>query len=153
MRRQEREIKDRAAIDALIREGRICRLGLCDGDEPYVVPLCYGYDGTSFYFHAAQSGRKLEILRRNPKVCVEIDVVRRTVEAEQACDWGLRYQSVIAQGVATILEDPAEKKHGLAVLMAQFAPGKTFVFPDAAVAATAVIRVRIDRISGKQRLD
>jgi nitroimidazol reductase NimA-like FMN-containing flavoprotein (pyridoxamine 5'-phosphate oxidase superfamily) len=44
MRRTEKEI-GRAEIDAIIRRSQVCRLGLSDQGEPYVVPLCFGYDG------------------------------------------------------------------------------------------------------------
>jgi nitroimidazol reductase NimA-like FMN-containing flavoprotein (pyridoxamine 5'-phosphate oxidase superfamily) len=68
MRRSEREIKDRAVIDAIIRQCLVCRLGLSDGEEPYIVPLCFGYDGEALYVHSASDGRKIDILRKNSRV-------------------------------------------------------------------------------------
>lgn len=115
MRRTEKEIQDRAEIDAIIRGCQVCRLGLADGTEPYVVPLCFGYDGNALYFHCTQQGRKLEILRRNPRVCFELDVVEGMVEAEPACGWSIRYRSVI--GVGEIMEDPTAKQRALALNM------------------------------------
>ena len=41
------------------RSCQVCRLGLCDGGEPYVVPLCFGYDGEALYFHAAPDESEL----------------------------------------------------------------------------------------------
>jgi len=152
MRRSEREIKDRSEIDAIIRSCQVCRLGLCDGREPYVVPLCFGYDGQTLYLHAATEGRKLNILRENNRVCFEFDIVKRMVEAEDACSWGLRYQSVIGFGTAEVVEEPEEKRRELSLLMAQYSD-REFSFPDQAVQRTCVIRVTIGRITGKQSVD
>jgi len=73
MRRTEKEIENRAEIDSIIRRNQVCRVGLSEQGSPYVVPLCFGYDGESLYFHCAREGRKLDILRQNDKVCLETD--------------------------------------------------------------------------------
>jgi uncharacterized protein len=149
MRRDEREIKDRAAIDAVIRRSQVCRLGLADGREPYVVPLCFGYDGRALYLHAAREGRKLEILRRNDRVCFEFDIFEGIVEAEAACHWGVRYQSVIGTGTARMIEDLQGKREALALIMAQYST-RTFAFPGEMVEKTAVVEVEIETLTGKQ---
>ena len=77
MRRKDREITHIHAILDLVSECRVCRLAMTDGGVPYIVPLNYGYeyaDGAlTFYFHSAKEGRKLEILKKNPMVCLELD--------------------------------------------------------------------------------
>jgi len=148
MRRGEREITARAEIDAIIRESRVCRLGLADGGRPYVVPLCFGYDGKALYFHCAREGRKLDILRSNDQVCFEFDVVERFVEAEQGCGWSLRYRSVIGFGTASVIDDPAERLAALDHLMAQYSE-RRFTFSPESVARTAVVKVEIRSVSGK----
>jgi len=150
MRKSQREITDRAEIDAIIRRSQVCRLGLTDGHEPYVVPLCFGYDGEALYFHCAREGRKLDILRRNNRVCFEFDIVEGIIKNTQACGWGMRYRSVIGVGTAHLVEKNDEKIKGLAVIMNQYADGR-FIFPDDAVSRTAVIKVIIESVSGKQR--
>ncbi len=149
MRRTEREIRDRAVIDDIIRRCPVCRLGLVDGVEPYIVPLSFGYDGQAFYFHCAPQGRKLELIRRQPRVCFELDIMEGLNRAEQACHWGVRYQSVMGTGTACIVEDAEGKRQALAAVMAHYAEA-AFSFPDAAVARTAAIRVTIETITGKQ---
>ena len=73
MRRKDKEVVDRERIDEIIRGAQVCRLAMIDGDEPYLVPLSFGYDGRAIYFHSAVEGRKVEALRRNARVCFEID--------------------------------------------------------------------------------
>ena len=150
MRKTEREIKSRAEIDAVIRQSRVCRLGMIDGPDPYIVPLCFGYDGQTLCFHCAREGRKLEILRRNPRVCFEFDILEKMIEAPAACDWGLRYRSVMGTGLATVVEELAEKRKALALIMAQYAGDRSFTFPEEVAKRTAVFQVKIATISGKQ---
>ena len=150
MRRKDREITDRAEIDDIIRRCRVCRVGMIDDGEPYVIPMSFGYDCQCFYLHSAPEGRKLEILRKNSRVCVELDILNEVVTSDQACEWGMAYESVMAMGEAEILEDAEEKKRGLACVMAQYTEGD-WAFPDDAVSRTVVIRVCIDSISGKAR--
>lgn len=149
MRKSQREIKARAEIDAVIRRSQVCRLGLTDGHEPYVVPLCFGYDGEALYFHCAREGRKLDILRRSNRVCFEFDIVEGIAENAQACRWGIRYRSVIGVGTARLVEKTGEKLRALAIIMKQYSE-ETFTFPDDIVTHTTVIKVTIESISGKR---
>jgi uncharacterized protein len=148
MRKREREIEDRATIDALIWNSPVGRLGLTDRSEPYVVPLCFGYDGQALYFHCAPEGRKIELLRRNPQVCFEFDRMEGVVESDQACGFGMRFQSVIGLGTASFLEEAEEKRQALAVLMKQFSP-KAFTFPDDILLRTTVVKIEILSLSAK----
>jgi len=149
LRRSKDEIKERAEIDAIIRKSRVCRLGLCDGEEPYIVPLCFGYDGKALYFHSATEGRKIDVIRKNNRVCVEFDIPGEMKESEQGCVWGITYRSVIGFGAAEIVDDGEAKREALAILMAQYSD-KNYTFPDDLVTKTAVIKVIIARITGKQ---
>jgi uncharacterized protein len=149
MRRSEREIKDRDAIDAIIRQCLVCRLGLVDGVEPYIVPLCFGYDGEALYFHSASAGRKIDILRKNSRVCFEFDIPDGMREAEEGCRWGIKYRSVIGFGTVEPVDDREDKKKALAIIMAQYS-GKQYTFPEDIVAKTVVIKIAIDRMTGKQ---
>lgn len=149
MRRHEKEITDPKEMEAVIRESRICRLGLSDGLEPYIVPVNFGYRNRRVYIHGAPKGRKIDLIRKNPRVCVEFDIDDGIIEGNSGCNWSMAFRSVIATGRAVILEDKAEKRQGLAVIMAQYSDG-AFSFPDKAIAGTAVIRIDIDAMTGKR---
>lgn len=149
MRRSEREITDRAAIEAIIRNSMVCRLAMVDAGQPYVVPMSFGYENGSLYFHSALKGRKIDALNSNNRVCFEFDASVEIVKGEEACDWGMRYKSVIGFGEAIFLEDMEEKRAALAVIMRQYSGG-SFLFSDARVNRTAIIKVIIERMAGKQ---
>ena len=95
MRKKENEITERSEIDEVINKCEICRLGLSDENKPYVVPMNFGYKNNRLYFHCAKEGRKLDIIRKNPEVCFEFDLVPEILKAEKACNWGIKYKSVI----------------------------------------------------------
>lgn len=149
MRRGDKEIRDRGLIDSIIHRSQVCRLGLSDQGQPYVVPLCFGYDGKALYFHCAKEGRKLDILRQNDRVCFEFDIVEGMVEGDEACRWGIRYQSVIGFGRAQEIKDLAAKETALTYIMAHYSE-RTFSFPSDMVERVAVIKVEIESLTGKQ---
>ncbi len=155
MRRKDREITDREQILEILENAKVLRLGLFDDEYPYVVPLHYGFafrDGKlAFYAHGAQEGLKLDLIRRNPKVCVELDLGATLVPAgESACRYGASYASIIARGTAVVLEDREEKRRGLELLMKN-QTGRDFEFDDRAVASVAVVRIDATSYSAKAR--
>lgn len=149
MRRKDKAMRDAADIRSVLEKARVCRLGMVDGDKPYVVPLCFGYDGDTLYFHGALKGRKIDILQKNPNVCFEFDAIAETITAEDPCGWSMQYRSVVGFGQAALVEDPAGKREALKIIMAQYTEG-AFTFPANKVDATIVIRVTIDSMTGKQ---
>ncbi len=149
MRRKDRQTSDEAGIESIIAQSRVCRLAMIDGDRPYIVPLCFGYRDGFLFFHGASRGKKIDLLRKNPNVCFEFDLLDGTVEAEKACDWSMKYRSVIGFGRAVFIEDPEEKRRALFVIMQQYSD-RIFRFPDSILKATAVFKVRIETMTGKE---
>ena len=109
MRRADKEIKDRSEIEAVLREAKVCRIAMCRGDEPYVVPVVFGYEEGAIYFHSATEGKKLDMLKANPRVCFEVDVDVEVVVGKVPCASGVKYRSVIGWGRAEFIEDEEEK--------------------------------------------
>jgi len=149
MRRKDLKITSPAEVDAIIKQSNVCRLGLCDGDTPYVVPLNFGYEDGKFYFHSAAAGRKVDLLKANPKVCLEFDMELGLIKHEKACNWGFRYRSVIVTGRATVLDTLEEKVQALNVIMKNYSD-KDYTFPAKVVGNTFVFVVDAQEISGKQ---
>lgn len=149
MRRKDKAISDASGIDAIIEKAAVCRLGMLDGDKPYIVPLSFGYRDKTVYFHGALKGHKIDLIKKNPNVCVEFDIAVETVSDDNACDWSMKFQSVIGSGKAALVDEVEEKRHALGVIMVHYS-NKAFVFPEHMVQATAVIKVEIERLTGKQ---
>jgi len=149
MRRKDKEIKDKAEIERIIQKALVCRVALSDGDSPYVFPVCFGFKDGTIYFHSAQEGKKIEILRKNNKVCFELDIDTELVEGEGGCDWGIRYSSVIGFGTASFIKDIEEKKKALHVLLEHYSD-KAYEFPEPSLNQVAVIKIRVESMTGKK---
>ncbi len=98
MRRSDREINDVAILEEIITGSSVCRMGLCDEGRPYVVPMNFGYRDGKIYMHSALEGRKLDIIRKNPDVCLVFETDLEMVHAAEACSFSMKYRSVIARG-------------------------------------------------------
>jgi uncharacterized protein len=151
MRREEREIKDQAGILAIMTEALVCRLGFSDEGTPYVVPMNFGLGENCIYLHCAREGRKLDIIRKNAKVCFEMDLLREIRQSPAACGWGARFESVIGFGRAVLVEDPSEKKGALDRIMDHYGARPPFPYADDILAKTKVIRIDIESVAGKRR--
>ena len=143
-----KNITDTATIESIIRSASVCRIGLCDEGQPYVVPVCFGYQDGTLYFHSAPRGRKLDILRKNPAVCCEFDVDREIIPATDPCAWSVKYRSVIAFGRASIVEDPQEKARALDAIVTHYG-GEPSPYPEATLSRTAVVKVNVESVNGK----
>jgi len=149
MRRKDREITGRNEIDAIIRSEKLMHIALVDGDRPFLVPVFYAFDGSALYFHSAQSGSKIEIIKRNNNVCFEISVDNDFIESEEACDFEAKHRTVIGFGKAFFIEEEAEKIKALDMIVGHFTV-KKFEYPKANLDRTAVIRIDIESIKGKK---
>jgi len=149
VQRADKQIAGQDQIEGFIKQAKVCRLGLSDNGQPYVVPLHFGYDPPFLYFHGADKGRKLDILAANNRVCVEFDELEKINKHQSACNWSASYTSIIGEGTARILVDPEEKIKGLSCIMAQYS-SRTFEFEARDLAETAVIEVRILGMTAKR---
>ena len=152
--RREREVTDIAEILGILDRAKIVHVGMIDGERPYVVPMNYGYtmtdDKLTLYMHGATVGRKLDILRVNPKVFIEIDTDIVPFEGRYACEYGVCYSSVMGEGVAEVVEDIEGKKEALTVLM-KTQTGKDFEFSDKMVGGVTAIRITVSDFTAKRR--
>ena len=154
MTRRERQITDETQIMDILDKGKVLHLGLAVDNEPYVVPMNYGYikeDGKLvIYLHSAVRGKKLDMIRTNPKVFFEIDCDLIPFESELPCQYGMSYSSVMGRGTARIVENVEEKKQAMSILM-KTQTGKEFTFEDRLVSIVAVIRIDVDAYTAKHR--
>ena len=148
MKRKDKEVTGAKDIEDIIRRANICRLALCEGDRPYIVPLCFGYEDGKLYFHSASQGRKLELLENNRNVCFEMDIDQELVPGETSCKWGLRYRSVVGFGRASFVRDPESKREALGIIMKNYSEGG-LDFSESNVAETTIIKIDVEDMTGK----
>ena len=154
MTKRERQVTDENQIRHILDAAKVLRLGLAVDNEPYVVPMNYGYTLENgklvLYLHSAVQGKKLDMMRENPRVFFELDCDLAPFEGEKPCQYGLSYSSVMARGEASIVEDVEEKMNALTILM-KTQTGKDFSFNEKLVGMVAVIRVEVSEYTAKHR--
>lgn len=153
MRRKDREITDLAVIHEILSKSEICRIALLDGNIPYIVPLNYGFLDNALYFHAASTGKKIDLIRKNNRVCFEIEYAAEIVRNEQSCNWTTRYRSVIGTGTMQILTDDIQKKNGLDIIMAHYGKKENNQYQESNISRMVILKLNIDQVSGKQSGD
>ena len=153
MRRKDREVTDLNTIIGIIDECEIIRLGLSDGDFPYIVPVNFAYtvsgDEISFYIHGAMAGRKYEMLMKNPYCSFEMDIPLGIDLMEKQKDVTMRYRSVMGKCRAEFLDGEARQKAIDGIIMARHEETKHFEYNKEAVKRTAVIKLTVIELSAK----
>ena len=146
MRLHKREICSREKIDEFIMECSVTRLGIISRGEPYVVPLNFVYTDGVVYFHSAFEGRKVEAIKADSRVCLEFDAMHG-VSAEKQTAY---YTSVIAWGTAVVVSDFDKVKEILEMICLKYLSSSPPI-TDKMAAATNIISIRIDSVTGKER--
>ena len=153
MRRKDREITDRNAIISIIDECEVIRLGLADGDFPYIVPLNFGYTATddeiAFYIHGAKAGRKYEMLMKSPLCSFEMDVPLGLECIPEEGDATMRYKSVMGKCKVTALEGDEKQRIIDELIMGRSEITRDFNYNKETVARTAIFKLTVSEISAK----
>lgn len=155
MRRRDRELLDSVSQREILDGADACRLAFAVGGEPYIVTLNFGYEWEGplpiLFFHCARVGRKLDMMRANPRVCFELDVGHVLSKGAAPCDWGMSFSSLVGYGALRELEAEAERRAGIDRLMRHYGWVGEGGYNAAAIGATAVLELRVDELSGKRK--
>ena len=155
MRRNDREVTDISGIEEILQKCKTCHVAMVDGETPYVVPLSYGYkilNGNilELYFHNALEGRKIDILKRNNKVCFEMSIEGEPIHSETPCNSGYYFASVIGFGEAVFIEDTGEKCEALSIMFRHQA-GKDVTFTAEQSESVCVFKIVSSNFTGKRK--
>ena len=155
MRRKDREVTDINGIEEILLRCKTCHVAMVDNGKPYVVPLSYGYrflDGRvlELYFHSAFEGRKLDILKRDNRVCFEMTHEGESIRSDTPCNSGYWFSSVIGYGEVIFIDDIEEKCEALS-LMCKHQAGQAFLFTPEQATGVCVFKIVSTDFSGKAR--
>jgi uncharacterized protein len=146
-----RELTFKPELEEIIKKCQSCSLSMADEKAmPYVLPMNFGYDKDVIYFHSSKKGKKIDILKQNPNVCVcfTTDHALDYVNEEVACSWSMKYRSVLAYGKVKFVEDYDEKLTALKHIMGNYSE-REFKFNKPAVVDVQVFTVAIEKIEGR----
>jgi nitroimidazol reductase NimA-like FMN-containing flavoprotein (pyridoxamine 5'-phosphate oxidase superfamily) len=87
-------------INQLIREQMLCRIAFKGDEYPYMAPFQYVLMNGSIYFHFTDYGKKMRLLEKDKRVCVEIEEYRQDLS---------EYSFVVLRGILKVVTDPYER--------------------------------------------
>jgi nitroimidazol reductase NimA-like FMN-containing flavoprotein (pyridoxamine 5'-phosphate oxidase superfamily) len=163
VRRMDREIKDPAKLERVLKETRYITIALCKDNEPYLVSLSHNYDEDAkcLYFHCASAGKKLDYIKVNPRVWGQVIIDRGYVEGE--CNH--LYVTTMFEGRVELIKDIAEKRRIMSHMFTRQVrklptSGKMEVDPhmirigkDAELSDMTIGRIMIEELTGKHSKD
>ena len=149
MRRDDKEITEQKDLDEIMKKAQVCRLAVSYEAMAYIIPMSFGYTNRTLYFHSAHEGLKLMILRENPKACFEVDIETEVVPGEKACDWTMRYQSVVGFGDVAFIEDLEGKREAMQIIMQQYS-NEAKLIEDSALSGVTLLKLTISNMTGKK---
>ncbi|WP_019177869.1 pyridoxamine 5'-phosphate oxidase family protein [Methanomassiliicoccus luminyensis] len=152
MKLKEDVITDREEMEELLRKEKVCRFAMCDDRGPYVLPTAYGYRDGRLYLHSSREGRKIEALKRDPRVCFVVDTGYEMVPGSPGGPHRIafRFKSVIGSGRARFVEDPEEKREAMDIIVEQQFGKAGFNYSGQGLENMAVIRVDLESLTGKR---
>jgi nitroimidazol reductase NimA-like FMN-containing flavoprotein (pyridoxamine 5'-phosphate oxidase superfamily) len=158
-RRRDRAVTDEAWIEAFLARAAVGTLSTVHDGQPFLNTNLFAFDADrrAVYLHTAHVGRTAATLGEPAPVCFSVFEMGRLLPADRALEYSVEYASVVAFGTGTTVADPDEQRHGLALIMAkyapQFAPGTDYEPPtDHDLARTAVFRMDVSDWTGKQKV-
>jgi len=152
MRRKEKEIKEKAVMEEILREQEVGRLATSVDDQPYVVPINFVYTGGKIVFHSHKDGTKMRNISKNPYVCFEVDF-GEIVRGEKPCNYSWKYMSVIVRGKAKVIEGSKERLAALRRISNKYAPGKGQTLTEEDMAKNEqliLVEIEVDEMTGKR---
>lgn len=153
MRRKEREVSERSKILEIMEKCSICSLAFNDGEYPYVVPVNFAYRDTpqavEVYFHGANEGKKIDLIKKEGKVAFNMHCDTRVVIGKTICGSTREYESVSGAGKVEILTDDKEKELGLRLIVAHLGDNRQDEFDASRFARIAVCRLTVQHVCGK----
>jgi len=139
-------------IKEVIDKCDACFIGMVDENNmPYVLPFNFGYDGKCLFFHSAPTGRKMDILKQKPHVCVAFSADHQLAKQSDnvACSYSMKFRSVLAFGKVEFIDDYEQKIDALNHIMEKYT-GKKFPYNAPAVNNVEVFKLNIDNIMVKE---
>lgn len=154
VRESQRAVYDRAAIYAILDEGFVCHVGFTADSQTYVIPTMYARIGGAIYFHGSAASRMLRTLSSGLSVCVTVTLADGLVLARSVFNHSMNYRSVVALGLAQLIDAPAEKLEALRAFTEKILPGR---WNDARqpnekeLKATSILKLPLTEVSAKVR--
>jgi uncharacterized protein len=153
-RRPDRGHYDHATVHALLDSAAYCHVSYVIDGRPFCTPTLFWREGTRLYWHGSSASRMLRNLSSGEPACLTVTHLDSLVLARSGFNHSADYRSVMAFGLARLVDEPEEKRRALTMMVDRFFPGRTAglrAMSPQEFKATAVIVMEIERASAKIR--
>jgi len=148
---RSRTIDKKEEIIEIIRKCQVCHVAMVDNEgKPYLIPMNFGFDQDVVYLHSSRIGKKIDILKNNPNVCINFttDHVLRYQAEKVACSWSMKYRSVLVYGKIEFIEETEEKIAHLDQVMKKYTPGE-FKYNPPSLREVCCWKVVVEKYEGR----
>ena len=148
---RNREISKVLEMEDIINEAEVCSVAMVDGNAPYVLPFNFAYKEQCVFLHCDVEGHKLDILRKNPAVCMNFNTGNELFHRHKqvGCSWGMKYKSVNAFGDAEFVEDYDQKYAIMKLVMLKYA-GEDYEFSEPSIKNVVIMKINVKEFTGKK---
>ena len=153
-RKHERGHYDHATVHALLDAAALCHVAYVIDGQPICMPTLFWREGSRLYWHGSSASRMLRNLSKGEPACLTVTHFDSIVLARSGMNHSADYRSVMAFGKVRLVEDPAEKKHALTMMVDRLVPGRTAQLRPSTtqeIKATSVVMMDIEQASAKIR--
>ena len=153
MRRKDKEIRDIKEMNEIIRKTVFCNVAMSRNNIPYIVPMNFGFHEQCIFLHSANEGLKIDILKENPLVCIEIIPDAQLVKSKDQCNSSMKYRSVLISGKVEFLSAELDKKKALGYIVQHY--DKNIKEDELDLSnynfdRLIVLKVKIEKVTGKK---
>ena len=155
VREPQRAVYDRGIVYKILDEGFVCHVGFTADQQTFVIPTMYARVGDAICFHGSAASRMLRGVGGGLNVCVTVTLADGLVLARSVFNHSMNYRSVVALGIAAIVDEPDEKLAALQAFTEKILPGR---WNDARqpnekeLKATTILRLPLTEVSAKVRV-
>lgn len=145
-------ITDQEIIKKTILDCDVCFVGMTDkNNQPYVIPMNFGYVDGCFYLHSAPEGHHISCLEKNNKVCITLCSDRQLAWQNQeiACSYTMKSKSIVALCEISFIEEYNKKIEILNTLMSHYS-GEAFNYSTPSVNNVKIWQADIQQITCKE---
>jgi len=142
---------DNREVAEIIGRCQWCHVAMTDEEgKPYVIPMNFGFSNDIIYIHGARKGKKVNILKKNPEVCINFstDHMLRYQNEQVACSWSMKYRSVLCYGKVEFLEDPLKKIAAMNLVMSKYA-SREFQYNPPSIREVNVMQIKVERYESR----
>ena len=152
-RSPDRAVLDRHAAYRLLDSQTVAHVGVCDDDQPFVLPMAYARDGERLLLHGSRASRIMKLLADGRPCCVTVTALDAIVVARSGYESSMNYRSVmvIGKGRETGADEVAS---AIDAVVDGLIPDRSLEVRETKpkeLAATMFVEVPLDEMSMKER--